>query len=142
VTPQLSPQEALIYAMVTTAAVDRQINEEELARISSIVRELPAFANFNGNWLMEEAQDCGRILGKPEGVRRVLDLVKAALPEHLRETAFALSAEVAASDLAIKAEETDFLSLLGNALELDALVMAALARGARARHRSLRPARA
>ena len=137
--PQLSPQEALVYAMVTTAAVDHQITEEELERISSVVRELPVFAEFNGNWLLEEAQDCGRILAKPEGVYRVLDLVKRALPPHLRETAFALSAEVAASDLSIKSEETDFLSMLGQALDLDVLVMAALARGARARHRSVRP---
>jgi uncharacterized membrane protein YebE (DUF533 family) len=135
-TPQLTPQEALIYAMVTTAAVDRYITEDELARISSIVRELPVFRDFNGDWLVQEAQDCGRILAKPEGVARVLDLVQAALPTHLRETAFALAAEVAASDLSIKAEETVFLSMLAEALELDALVTAALARGARARHRT------
>ncbi len=135
-TPQLTPQEALIYAMVTTAAVDRHITEDELARISSIVRELPVFRDFNGDWLLQEAQDCGRILAKPEGVARVLDLVVAALPAHLRETAFALAAEVAASDLSIKAEEKDFLSMLAEALALDALVCAALARGARARHRT------
>jgi tellurite resistance protein len=135
-TPQLTPQDALIYAMVTTAAVDRHITEDELARISSIVRELPVFRDFNGDWLVQEAQDCGRILAKPEGVSRVLDLVVATLPAHLRETAFALAAEVAASDLSIEAEETDFLSMLAGALQLDALVCAALARGARARHRT------
>jgi tellurite resistance protein len=135
VIPQLSPQEGLIYAMVTTAAVDRQITETELARISSIVKELPAFREFTGQWLAQEAQDCGRFLAKPEGVRRVLELIKFALPLHLRETAYALSAEVAASDLSIKEEETSFLSMLARSLELDALVCAALARGARARHR-------
>ena len=43
VKPQLSPQEALIYAMVTVAAADRTISEQELVRINTMVRELPAF---------------------------------------------------------------------------------------------------
>ena len=34
---QLAPEEALIYAMVTTAAVDRAIADSELSRIGSIV---------------------------------------------------------------------------------------------------------
>lgn len=133
---KLTPQEALIYAMVTTSAVDRRITEPELGRISSIVRELPAFTEFNGEWLVQEAQDCGRILAKPEGVERVLAMIKDALPLHLRETAYALCAEVAASDLVLKDEETRFLQMLAAALEIDGLVRAALARAVRARYRT------
>ena len=136
-TTQLMPQEALIYAMVTTAAVDHRITEEELRRISSIVKELPPFEQFNGDWLVQEAQDCGRILAKPEGVETVLRLVKDALPVHLRETAYVLCAEVAVSDLTVKEEETRFLAMLAETLELDTLVRAALGRAARARHRSV-----
>jgi uncharacterized membrane protein YebE (DUF533 family) len=136
-TQTLKPQEALIYGMVATAAADRRIEEVELGRISTIVGELPAFADFNGDWLVQEAQDCGRILGKPEGVARVLKIVREVLPLHLRETAYALCAEVAASDLAVKQEETEFLHLLGDALELDGLVRAALVRAVNARHRAV-----
>jgi len=135
-TPQLTPQQALIYVMVTVAAADRQITQVELQRIGSMVSDLPVFRETDGDWLAREAQDCGRLLSKPEGVRRVLALVGEALPVHLRETAYALAAEVAASDLAIKDEEMDFLEMLEDALELDELICAALERGAQARHRT------
>jgi tellurite resistance protein len=47
----LLPQEALIYAMITISAVDRNISDEELQRIGSIVRELPPFEDYNRDWL-------------------------------------------------------------------------------------------
>jgi uncharacterized membrane protein YebE (DUF533 family) len=131
---QLSPQEALIYVMFTAAAADRTISEVELQRIGSMVNELPVFRATDGDWLAREAQDCGRILSRPDGVRQVLTLIGEALPEPLHETAYALAAEVAASDLTVKDAEIDFLEMLAEALGLDELVCAALERGARARH--------
>jgi tellurite resistance protein len=136
-TPQLSPQEALIYAMMTVAAVDRQVTEQELSRIGAIIKELPAFTAFGSDWMSREAQDCGKILAKPGGVDRVLEMIAAALPPELYETAYVLAAEVAASDLAIKVEETQFLELLADELGLDELICAALERGACARHQTL-----
>jgi uncharacterized membrane protein YebE (DUF533 family) len=132
----LTPPEALIYAMVTAAAADRTISEHEIARIGTMVRELPAFRHTGETWLSREAQSCGRILAKPDGVNNVVRLIAEALPQpQLRETAYALAAEVAASDLAIKEDERNFLALLADALELDPLVRAALERGAQAKYR-------
>jgi len=133
----LSPQEALIYAMVAVAASDRTIAEKELARINSMVSELPVFRDIDGAWLSREAQDCGRILARPDGMAKVVRLIVEALPVPLRETAYALAAEVAASDLTIKDGERDFLSLLAEGLQLDGLVRAALERCANARHRRI-----
>ena len=66
----------------------------------------------------------------------MLGLVKAALPAQLRDTAYALAAEVAAADLVVGREEMRFLAMLRDALGLDKLVTAALERGVIARHRS------
>jgi uncharacterized membrane protein YebE (DUF533 family) len=132
---QLTPQAALIYTMVTAAAADRQIREEELSRINALVRELPVFRSFEGDWRACEAQDCGKILGRPEGVKRVVELVGEVLPAELYETAYVLAAEVVASDLAVKQAETDFLQMLSEELGLDHLICAALERAASARHR-------
>ena len=132
---RLSPQEALIYAMVTAAAADRTISNYEIARINTMVRELPALREIDEAWLSREAQDCGKILGKPDGVHKVVRLIVEALPGDLRETAFALAAEVAASDLAIQNDERDFLTLLAKGLQIDDLLRAALERSAHARHR-------
>jgi uncharacterized membrane protein YebE (DUF533 family) len=134
--PQLTPQEALIYAMVTVAAADRKITRVELDRINGMVRELPVLHGIEDNWLSNEAQSCGRILAKPDGVATIVGMIVAALPANLRETAYALAAEVAASDLAIMDDERDFLALLGKGLQLDPLIRAALERTAHARHRT------
>lgn len=130
----LTPQEALIYAMITTSAVDRTISDAELQRMGAMVRQLPVFTSYDHDWLVREAQDCGKILSKAGGLDRVLALIDASLPEHLRETAYVLCAEVAASDLEIKPEERRFLNLLAAELEIDQLTCAALDRAARARH--------
>lgn len=130
----LSPPEALIYAMVTVSAADRAITTEEINRIGSIVRELPPFRAYTADWFADAAQSCGTLLRKPNGVDKVLALVKANLAPELYETAYVLSAEVAASDLSVHADEEKFLTLLATALGLDELVCAALRRAARARH--------
>jgi hypothetical protein len=131
---RLSPPEALIFAIVTVSAVDREISVEEIARIGSIVRELPPFLKYNGDWLAGAAQDCGKLLGKPQGVERVLEVVKSSLPARLYETAYVLAAEVAASDLEHHDEEERFLAMLAAKLGLDKLTCAALERAAKARH--------
>ncbi len=133
---QLTPQQALIYAMITTAAVDRSLSDEELERISGLVRQLPIFEGLDGDSLALEAQACAKVVSAEDGLKNVLAMITGALPEHLRETAYALAAEVAASDLDIAREEVRFLQLLANALELDKLVCAALERGASARYQS------
>jgi len=130
----LTPQEALIFAMITISAVDREISDEELRRIGSIVAELPPFEGYNQDWLVNEAQACGRYLVKPDGLKTVFHLIKTSLPRRLYETAYVLAAEVAASDLSVREEEIRCLELLADALEIDHLTCAALERAARARH--------
>lgn len=133
----LKPEQALIYAMITVSAVDRTMSDAELKRIGSIVKELPAFEAYDQDWLLAESQECGRLLAKEGGMRRVLDLLTASLPERLRETAYVLAAEVAASDRRIAAEEIRFLDLLAESLSLDKLTCAALERAASARHQKI-----
>lgn len=132
----LSPQEALIYVMVAAAAADRTIAQIEIERMHSMVRELPAFRGLDDAWFGREAQACGKLLSRPDGVNKVVRLIGEALIGELRETAYALAAEVAASDLALQADEKSFLDLLGDGLRLDELTRAALQRTARVRHRS------
>lgn len=130
----LSPQQALIYAMITISAVDRNISDPELGRIGALVRELPPFASYDDDQLVEDTQACGAELSKPNGLENVLDRIAAALPARLAETAYVLTADVAASDLDIRAEEVRFLDMLAERLKLDKLTCAALERAARARH--------
>ena len=133
----LKPQQALIYAMITVSAVDCSMNDTELKPIGAIVRELPVFKDYDELWLLDESRECAALLAKDGGLRRVLDLVTAGLPENLRETAYVLAAEVAASDLRIASEEIRFLDLLAEALSVDKLTCAALERAATARQQTI-----
>ncbi len=130
----INHHEALIYIMVTMSAVDRTMTDEELVRIGNIVRQLPVFTDFDPENLVKVAQECGEQLSKDNGLQNVLDLVANGLPHKLYETAYALAVEVAAADLEVKQEELRLLQLLRDRLNLDKLSIAAIERGARARH--------
>lgn len=134
---RLSPQQALIYAMITTSAVDRDISDVELRRIGSIVKELPPFHDYNHARLVDEAQNCGRMILTADGLQKVLELIRDSLPQSLYETAYVFGAEVAATDLRVEIEEVRFLEMLAEKLGLDKLTCAALERAAKARHQKV-----
>jgi tellurite resistance protein len=136
-TQQLTPAQALIYAMFTTSAADNSMNDAEMRRIGSVVRNLPAFRDYDENNLVEEAKRWGTIASGPDGLATVLAMIRDGLPENLRETAYILAAEIAASDLHSRPEERRFLELLAQHLGLDGLTVAALQRGAQARHQQV-----
>ena len=133
----LDTHAALIYVMVTMSAVDRNITDLELSRIGDLVSRLPIFAEFNKENLIQTAQECGEVMGKPDGLDAVLNAIAVSIPERLHETAYALAVEIAAADLDVKQEELRFLQLLRDHLNLDKLAVAAIERGARARHQVL-----
>ncbi|HVZ90669.1 MAG TPA: tellurite resistance TerB family protein [Rhizomicrobium sp.] len=130
----ISHQAALIYVMVLVAASDGAISDRELKTIGDLSKTLPSFRDFDHSKVLPIAQDCGAILQEPEGLDAVLGLVKAALPEHLRETAYWLALEVALSDSRVMLEEIRVIDAIRRALAVDRLVAAALERGARARY--------
>ncbi|ODS00437.1 Tellurite resistance protein TerB [Methyloceanibacter superfactus] len=133
-TAPLDHHDALIYAMVTISAVDRTMTDAELARIGEIVSHLPVFANYDENRLIAASQACGELLSQENGLEEVLQMLRLALPKRLRETAYAVALEVAAADLDVRPEETRFLEMLGDSLELDRLTTTAIERGIRARN--------
>lgn len=136
-TEPLNHHAALIYVMVTVSAVDRAMTDDELHRIGEIVSNLPIFADYDDNGLVKTAETCGEILSADGGLQQVLRLVHDALPEKLRETAYAVALEVAAADHLVRPEEIRFLEMLGDTLELDRMTTAAIERGIRARNTRL-----
>jgi tellurite resistance protein len=130
----ISHHTALIYVMVVVSAADGAMNDKELKAIGDLTRSLPVFKDFDRDRLLVLAQDCSAILQEEDGLAVVLGLVKDALPEPLRETAYWLALEVAISDTQVKLEEGRIIETLRRALGINRLVAAALERGARARY--------
>lgn len=130
----ISHHAALVYVMVVVSASDGSMNNKEIEAIGDITRKLPVFRDFDHDRLLTLAQDCSAILQEEDGLEAVLGLVKDALPEHLRETAYWLALEVALTDHKVVLEEIRLIDTLRRSLGIDKLVAAALERGARARY--------
>lgn len=131
----LSQHEALVYVMVMMSAVDRDMTDDEFARIGGLVRFLPAFDGFDENELIQIGRECATQLAAPEGLDVTLEMVREALPQRLHDTAYALAVEIAAADQRIRNEEIRLLQLLRDRFQLDKLTCAAIERGAIARFR-------
>jgi hypothetical protein len=130
----VSPHAAMIYAMILVSAVDRRMPDHELRRIGQIVQIWPVFRDYNPEELMGTAQECAVLLQMDDGLDRVLGLIRASIPEHLRETAYLLACDVAAIDNAVPMLESRLLARIRHALDIDHLVAAALERAISARH--------
>ncbi|MEE4010697.1 tellurite resistance TerB family protein [Roseibium sp. FZY0029] len=133
----ISVQEALIYVMVIVSASDNQMTDNELATIGDMIKMLPVFNGYDGNRIIPAAQRCGDILQEDNGLQLVLELVGDVIPTKLYDTAYALAVEVAAADLHVEKEELRILQLLRDRFKLDKLTVAAIERGAIARHRTI-----
>lgn len=128
---------ALIYTMVLASAADSEMTDPELRRIGTIVRNFPVFEDFDEDQLDKTASECVSLFGNEGGLDQVLNLIKDALPEKLRDTAYAVACDVVAADLHANQEELRLLEMLRHHLEIDRLTAAAIERGARARHKTL-----
>lgn len=133
----INHHDALIYAMVLASAADRDMTDAEVNRISAIIRTLPVFKDYDSDHVGATAAECVAILNSEEGLDRVVDLIREALPANLRETAYAIACDVVAADLHASQEELRLLEMIRHRLEIGRLVAAAIERGARARHATL-----
>ena len=130
----LSKQAALIYTMVIVSASDRRMPDTELSTIGQIVKGLPVFDGFDSAKLTETAATCAEMLSVEEGLEAALQAIDNALPDGLRETAYALAVEIAAADRKVELEEMRILEMVRHRLDIDRLVAAALERAVRARY--------
>lgn len=133
----ISPQAALIYAMVIAAVADGRIKDTELEAISFAVRSLPVFRGYSQDSMRVATGDCVALLDDEDGIEAALGLVKEALPQDLAETAYALACDIVAVDGHAEQPELRWLEMLRHELRVERLHAAAIERGARARYRPL-----
>jgi hypothetical protein len=129
----LTISEALIHAMVLVSGSDRDMTDIELRHIGRLVKDLPAFADYDVNHLPDTARECAVVLQLENGLDRCLDLIARALPPRLRETAYLLACELAAIDRKVEIEESGLLRRLRQHLDIPGLEAAALERATMAR---------
>ncbi len=133
----INHHDALIYTMVLTSASDREMTDAELQAMGDSVKHLPVFRDYDLAGLTQAADACATLLADDEGLEKALTMIVEALPKRLRETAYALSCDIAAADGKISQEELRLLEMLRFRLEVGRLPAAAIERGTRARYVTL-----
>jgi len=130
----ISHHDALIYTMVLVSAADSNMPDVELTSIGDAVLHLPVFRDFDRQKLPTVTAECTKLLQDGDGLDKAFKAIKAALPEKLRETAYALACDVAAADGKVTQEEARILEMIRDRLQIGRLPAAAIERGSRARH--------
>ena len=138
-TVSLTPQEAIIYLMVMASAADGSTSVRELRTIGRVVRSFPLFDAADEQTLVETSESCGELMASDGGMHRVLESAKAALPEHLGETAYAAVVDVVTADEALDPTEIRILELIRETLAVSDDGAQAIEHAARARHMTLDP---
>jgi tellurite resistance protein len=131
---RFNPQEALICAMVLMAVTDGGMTDRELDAMARLVRELPAFSDFQASEIERVSETVLRLLAREDGLDRAFALIREVLPGRLRETAYLLACEVAAADGDPGQEALQLLQDFRIAMEIDRLVAGAIERAAKARY--------
>ena len=131
---RLSAQEALVGAMVVMSACDGHMTDAELATMSRLVKELPVFSDFHVSGIETVTEIVLNLLGDTDGLDEVVALIRDALPQRLRETAYLLACEIVAADGDATQDELRFLQDFRIGLDIDRLVAGAIERAATARY--------
>ncbi|MEM1343209.1 MAG: tellurite resistance TerB family protein [Pseudomonadota bacterium] len=135
----LGPQDALVAVMVAIAAADEEVAEAEMVAISTVIDLLPVFGGYDKDRIRFVSGMVADLFVEEDGIDALVGLVEAALPDHLRETAYALACDVAAADGHVSQTEARLLEILRHELRVGRLAAAAIERGARARHQRIEP---
>ncbi|MFN3846400.1 MAG: tellurite resistance TerB family protein [Paracoccaceae bacterium] len=132
--PSMSPQDALVAVMVAVSAADEQMRTSELVAIQRMVNHMPVFAEYDADRIRTISQTVFDLFEEEDGLDALFGLLRDALPERLRETAYALACDVVAADGKLRDMELRMLEEVREELAIDRLHAAAIEWGARVRH--------
>ncbi|MEM7506069.1 MAG: tellurite resistance TerB family protein [Pseudomonadota bacterium] len=138
-TDSLSPQDALVSVMIAVSVADSQMTESEMATMHSVIDHLPVFRGYDRDRIGSVSALVEDLFDDDDGIDALVGLVEQALPDHLRETAYAIACDVAAADGMVAMTELKLLEILRHDLRVGRLAAAAIERGARARYQRLEP---
>jgi tellurite resistance protein len=133
----LTVPDALVAAMVTTAAADDRMPTVELLTMTRIIETLPAFSQYDVDRVTNVSNLVYDLLEAEDGLDAIIGLIREALPPGFNETAYALACDVAAADRSVPMAELRWLELLRDGLSVGRLAAAAIERAARARYLTL-----
>ena len=133
----MSAPDALIAVMIAVSASDEHVRTAELVAIQRMVNHMPVFADYDADRTRRVSQIVYDLFEEEDGLAALFGLIRAALPDRLNETAYALACDVVAADGKLNDVELRMLEEVREELAVDRLHAAAIEWAARVRH--LRP---
>jgi uncharacterized tellurite resistance protein B-like protein len=114
---ELGPAEAFAAIAMISVAADGYVDELEINNLTNIISRMQLFRSYPSDVLSRLLDKLGATLQK-HGSNALLESAVLALPEELRETAFAVVTDIVLADGEITEEEEDLLNKLYEELDL------------------------
>ena len=115
---KLNQHEAFSSICVLAVASDGVVDDGEIRRIVGVLAEKRLFKGYGVNDMAQLLNNAGRNIQR-RGAGVVLESAKAALPNELKETAFAMATDLVLSDGDVADKEKAFLEEFQKALGID-----------------------
>ncbi len=115
---ELRPADAFVGILMCATACDRRIADAEAADLFSITDRMQLFKGLSDDDWDAMIQHLGNRLER-SGLESTLDACAAALPEEMRDCAFANACDLILADGVVEEEEKEFLEMLQKKLAID-----------------------
>jgi hypothetical protein len=116
---ELTKPEAFAGVLLGASACDGHVSRDEARGLSSVTLRMRLFENVSPNKWDAIVDGLLKVL-KREGPLKLVDRCARALPDGLKECAFANACDLVLADGTVEKEEKEFLDHLQQALGLDA----------------------
>lgn len=110
-------QEAFAGLLLAAAAADGHIADEEAGGLWHAINRMKLYSSFTPDKFGQMLNNLIKVL-KREGVEKLTNRCVQALPDSLRETAFANVCDLVLADGVVEAEEKELVEKLQNKLEI------------------------
>ena len=107
----LTLEEAFAAVLLVAMAADGHVSDEERREFGTIVNRVRLYRAVTGDQFAAMMDKLEGLLRR-EGVEPLLNRAAQGLPEELRETAFALAADLMLADGSVEAEERGLLEAM------------------------------
>jgi uncharacterized tellurite resistance protein B-like protein len=114
---ELTKAEAFAGILLAAAGADGHIADEEIASLCTATQRMKLFSNISPNKFGTMMDGLVKIL-KREGVEKLVERCSEALPDELRETAFANACDIILADGVVEDEEKELVEKLQNELDI------------------------
>lgn len=113
----LTPQEAFAGILMGASGCDGHIADEEVGGLVTALVRMKLYQRFSDKHYNQMLNKLHGTL-KRKGVDVLIDACVAALPENLRETAFANACDIVLADGVVESDEKAFMEKLRNKLKI------------------------